>query len=291
MKSQPEDWRKAYQDNGFVVVPGLLGANTLSRLCEGMEQIIGHPERLPVHLRERLFFERDHMRNHPQYYPDLSPDQCGNSVREIAELPLFDPIFADVLCYPPLLDVLESLFGSPEFSFCLLVGRPKAARVGNGIQNGHFHRDTPGEAFTSANTITVRVCLNAMTADNGPTVFPRGSHTVADDEAKQPYWREAAPDLLPPGEQVAVSCPAGSGIFFSLKILHAAGHNRSASPRCTLLSVWAGPDVLPTSAERSAYQGVKPRSRHPAYAQQVRMSSPHLLTCQGAAVDVAARAP
>jgi len=61
-----------------------------------------------------------------------------------------------------MLEVLECLFTSPEFSFCLLVGRPKAARVGNGIQNGHFHRDAPGETLTSANTITVLMCLDAM---------------------------------------------------------------------------------------------------------------------------------
>jgi hypothetical protein len=125
MKSQPEDWRKAHQDNGFVVVPGLLDANTLSRLCEGMEQIIGHPERLPVHLRERLFFERDHIRNHPQYYPDLSPDQCGNSVREIAELPLFDPIVTYVLCIHRCWMCWRAFWGVQSSAFAFSWGVPK----------------------------------------------------------------------------------------------------------------------------------------------------------------------
>jgi hypothetical protein len=138
MQSQPEDWRTAYQNDGFVVVPDLLDPYTLLQLREGLEQITRHPEQVPVHLREHLFFQRDHVRNHPHWYTDLTPDQCGNSVRQVAELALFAPRFADVICYPPLLEVLECLFASPEFSFCLLVGRPKAARVGNGIQNGHF---------------------------------------------------------------------------------------------------------------------------------------------------------
>jgi ectoine hydroxylase-related dioxygenase (phytanoyl-CoA dioxygenase family) len=83
-------------------------------------------------------------------------------------------------------------------------------------------------------------------------------------------------DQLPPGDVVAVTCPAGGGVFFSSKILHAAPHNRSHRPRRTLMSIWAGPDVLPTSGERSAYQGIRPRSTQAAYAEQIRKTFPHL---------------
>jgi ectoine hydroxylase-related dioxygenase (phytanoyl-CoA dioxygenase family) len=214
MKSQPADWCTAYETDGFVVVPDLLDPHTLSQLGEGLEQITRHPEQVPAHLKAHLFFERDHVQHHPHWYPDLPPEQCGNSVRQVAELPLFAPRFADLICYPPLLEVLEILFASPEFSFCLLVGRPKAARVGNGIQNGHFHRDTPGEALTSANTITVLVCLDPMMPANGSTAFLRGSHRVADDEARQPYWRDLPADKLPPGRagRGQLSC-RGRGLF------------------------------------------------------------------------------
>jgi Phytanoyl-CoA dioxygenase (PhyH) len=290
MQLQSASWHTAYQRDGFVVIPDLLDPSTLSQLSEGLDQITHHPEQVPASLRVHLGFERDHVHNHPHWYPDLTPGQCGNSVRQVAELALFKPQFADVICYPPLLEVLECLFASPEFSLCLLVGRPKAAYVGNGVQNGHFHRDTPGEALTSANTITVLLCLDAMRPANGSTVFLRGSHRVSDEEARHPSWRDVPAERLPPGEQVAVRCPAGAGIFFSSKILHAAPHNRSGSPRRTLLLVWAGPDVLPTSAERSAYHGIRPRSRQPAYADQVRLTFPHLFLGSGSAEGVAARA-
>ena len=52
-----------------------------------------------------------------------------------------------------------------------------------------------------------------------------GDHRVADDEARTPSWRDVPAERLPPGEQVVVRRPAGSGIFFSAKILHAAPHN------------------------------------------------------------------
>src|SRR5262249_14951270 len=173
------------------------------------------------------------------------------------------------------------LFGSPEFSFSLLVGRPKAARVGNGVRDGKFHRDSPTDTVTSPNTIIAILCLDDMGAANGGTAFIRGSHRVSDAEAVQPCWNEVDAGQLAPEERVVVSCAAGSGLFFSSKTLHAAGHNRSNSPRRTLLSEWAGPGVLPTSPARNAYQGIKPRSKDPAFAEQMRLTFPQFFAGGG----------
>jgi ectoine hydroxylase-related dioxygenase (phytanoyl-CoA dioxygenase family) len=173
-----------------------------------------------------------------------------------------------------LLDVLETLFASPEFNFIEIVGRPKAARVGNGISNGSFHRDTPFADFTTANTLTALLCLDDMTGSNGATSFIRGSHRVSDEEAAKPCWRDVPPNRVHLGDRVDVRCPAGSGIFFTDKVLHAAGHNRSEQPRRTILTEWAGADTLPTSPVRSSYQGLRPRSKEPLYQKQFRMTFP-----------------
>jgi ectoine hydroxylase-related dioxygenase (phytanoyl-CoA dioxygenase family) len=197
-------------------------------------------------------------------------------VRQIADLGLFAPLFAELIAYPPLLDVLEILFASPEFSFLEIVGRPKAARVGNGISNGSFHRDTPFADFTTANTITALLALDDMTGRNGATSFIRGSHQVSDEEAAQPCWRDVPPDRVHLADRVDVRCPAGSGVFFTDKVLHGAGHNRSEQPRRTILTEWAGADTLPTSPARSSYQGLRPRSQEPPYQKQLRMTFPQL---------------
>jgi hypothetical protein len=282
MTFRPDDCRRAYQDDGFVVVPEVLDPALLARLREGMDGITGKLGDLKPHLREKIFLERDHVRNNPQWYTGvLTPEQCGESVRQIADLALFGPAFAEVLCHPPLLDVLEALFEGPEFSFSLLVGRPKAARVGNGVRDGKFHRDSPTDAVTSPNTIIAILCLDDMGAANGGTAFLRGSHKVSDEEAVRPCWNEVDPGQFRPEERVAVSCTAGSGLFFSSKTLHAAGHNRSDVPRRTLLSEWAGPGVLPTSPERHAYQGLKPRSQNPACQKQMRLTFPQFFASGG----------
>jgi ectoine hydroxylase-related dioxygenase (phytanoyl-CoA dioxygenase family) len=277
MQHATQEWREAYQDDGFLIVPDLLDSALVSQLREGLDRITGDLAHLPPRLQEKIFLERDHVRNNPQWYTDiLTPEDCGNAVRQVADLGLFAPAFAALICHPLMLEVLETLFASTEFSFTFMVGRPKAARVGNGISNGHFHRDAPFEDTTSTNTVIALLCLDDMAGDNGATSFIRGSHNVSDTEAADPRWRDVAADRLDLGERVDVRCPAGAGVFFSSKVLHAAGHNRSDHPRRTILSEWAGPGVLPTCPVRYAYQGLRPRSQDPLYQKQTRMTFPQL---------------
>jgi ectoine hydroxylase-related dioxygenase (phytanoyl-CoA dioxygenase family) len=281
MKDAPNEWQRAFRDDGFVIVQELLDLALVSRLREAMDRITGNVEGLRPHLKEKIFLERDHVKNNPQWYAGtLAPEDCGGAVRQVADLGLFGPLFAELIACPPLLDVLEALFASTDFSLIQMVGRPKAARVGNGISNGSFHRDTPFADFTSADTITVLLSLDDMTGGNGATSFIRGSHQVSDEEAARPCWREVAPDRVSTANRVNVCCPAGSGIFFTDKVLHAAGHNRSEQPRRTILMEWAGADALPTSPLRHAYQGLRPRSTVPLHQKQVRMTFPQLFSGQ-----------
>ena len=277
MKFEPEAWKKAYEEDGFVVVRDVLDAGALAALRAEFLKISGNVESVPPHLRDKLFFERQHVVNNRQYYEGvLTPEECGDAVRQIDDLALFHPTFAALICHPPVLDVLEALFASTEFSFNYLVGRPKEARVGNGISDGNFHRDTPAEEFTAVNTVLVILCLDPMSAENGATAFVPGSHKVSDEEAKRPHWGEVDKNSIPDEEKFVVDCPAGAGVFFNTKILHAAGHNRSERTRHAILSEWVGPGVLPTSPERRAYHGLRPRSTDPAFARQMRMTFPEL---------------
>jgi ectoine hydroxylase-related dioxygenase (phytanoyl-CoA dioxygenase family) len=206
---------------------------------------------------------------------DITPEQCGDAIRQIADLALFAPVFAEFICYEPILTVLEALFDDTEFSFRFLCGRPKAARVSQGF---NWHRDSPFEKFTSANLISLIVCLDDMNPENGPLRVVAGSHKVSDEEAKEWRWASIEEDELPVGERVEVCAPAGSGVFFSSKIIHGSRHNRSSSSRRNLLMEWAGPDTFPTSEERDPYQGLMPRSTSPARQQQVRMTFPNLFS-------------
>ncbi|MDQ3750042.1 MAG: phytanoyl-CoA dioxygenase family protein [Acidobacteriota bacterium] len=277
MKNEFDALKNDFDENGFVIVPSLLDTATLENLRESLEKIADNANSVSPNLANKLFFEREHIKNNPQWYAGvLTPEACGDSIRQIDDLPLFDSAFADLICCPPLLDALEVLFESSEFSFNMMIARPKVARVGNGISNGNFHRDTPFEDFTEANTIVSILCLDDMTGENGGTQFVRGSHKISEEEARKEIWRDVEKDKLSSEEIVMARCPAGSGIFFDTKVLHAAGHNRSSFARRTIQIEWVGEGVLPISPVRYAFQGLKPRSRQAAFVRQNKLAFPHI---------------
>mgnify|MGYP002336194216 CR=1 FL=1 len=133
----------------------------------------------------------------------------------------------------------------------------------------------------SPDAIVSILCLDAMTgAKNGGTESVRGSHKISGEEAARQIWRDVEKGKLASEEIVAAHCPAGSAIFFDTKTLHAAGHNRSPRPGRTIQMEWTGKDSLPVSPVPYAFQGLKPRSRHPASAKQIKVIiyNSHLLT-------------
>jgi ectoine hydroxylase-related dioxygenase (phytanoyl-CoA dioxygenase family) len=279
MKNEFDVLKRDFDENGFVIVENFLDAVRLENLRCALEKITNSTNSISSDLAGKLFFEREHVKNNPHWYEGvLTAEDCGDSIRQIDDLPLFDTAFADLICYAPLLDVLEVLFASSEFSFNMMIARPKAARVGNGISNGNFHRDTPFEDFTEANTIVAILCLDDMAGENGGTQFIPASHKIPEQEARKETWRDVEKDKLPPGEIVTARCPAGSGIFFDTKVLHAAGHNRSPFSRRTIQIESVGENALPTSPVRYAFQGIKPRSKHPIFAKQIKMAFPHIPT-------------
>src|SRR5262245_2206897 len=108
MNYGPERWRQSFQENGFIVVRDLLDSSGLSTLSRRIEEITGNPEKLPAHLQEKIFLEREHVRNNPQWYEGvITPQDCGAAVRQIADLQLFDSAFSKLLEYEPLSRVLN----------------------------------------------------------------------------------------------------------------------------------------------------------------------------------------
>jgi len=188
-------------------------------------------------------------------------------VRNIMELPLFDPAFVRMINHDPLLDVLEAVFDSSEFHFhnykCII----KAPKVSSVFR---WHRDLPYLQHSTPNLITAMLCLDPMTPDNGATVVLPGSHRIAHEDVKDSDV-EIADDDLPDGfERKMVCCPAGSAVLFHVNIIHGGPANRSDIPRRNVIGIWAGPDTYPVTAARYAYQDVYPRSRNAARQLQMR---------------------
>ncbi len=266
MRHQPDVWKADYARDGYLVVEDCLDDKTLAALREAVGRIIDDPEGLPPHLRNHVQLERDYSRDGGGR-PDAG--QLGNAVRLIMELPLFDPVFARLICYEPLLDVLEALFDSPEFHFHNYKCINKEPQASGAFV---WHRDLPYLYHSTANLLTAMLCLDDMTEDNGATVVLPGSHLLVDENVAVADQDIEEADLPAGMERRTVTCPAGSAVLFHVNILHGGGANRSTSPRRNVIGIWAGPDTYPVGASRYAYQDLYPRSGVPARQRQLRMT-------------------
>jgi hypothetical protein len=271
MKHDPQKWKSDYDRDGFVVVEDCLDRATLQKLQSGIEKITADPDSFPEPLKRWLDFERHAVARKPELN-ELSVQEVGNALRNIMELPLFDPMFGELICYPPLLDVLEALFESTEFAFhnykCII----KAPRVSSKFI---WHRDLPYLEHSSPNLITAMLCLDDMTEQNGATVVLPGTHRIAHGDVTQSD-KDIPEDRLPNAKRVTVACPAGSAVLFHVNIIHGGGANRTEKPRRNVIGIWSGPDVYPIRGDRYSYQDLKPRSKDPARQKQLRMTFPKL---------------
>jgi ectoine hydroxylase-related dioxygenase (phytanoyl-CoA dioxygenase family) len=272
MIHDPEAWQQQYNRDGYLVVENVLDAETLAALRKGIEAITSDPETVPTALRQWLDFERNYVAGAP-HMNEYNADEVGAALRNIMELPLFDPVFADIILHEPLLRILEALFGSPEFHFhnykCII----KAPRISSKFR---FHRDLPYLLHTTPNLITAMLCLDPMTRDNGATVVLPGSHRVSDDQVSADDMDIPDEDLPSEYERVTVECPAGSAVLFHVNIIHGGPTNRSDIPRRNVIGIWAGPDTLPITPHRYAYEFLAPLSADPVKQKQVRDTFPHL---------------
>ena len=259
----PESWRADYDRDGYLVVENALDPELLAALREGMEAIEDGVRRdtLPGWLRRHVSLERDRTRH-------LRAGQVdSDAISNVMELPLFAPVFRDLIVYPRVLDILEALFESTEFSFhnykciCKMPGNEAPFQ---------WHRDLPYLQHTSPNLLTCMLCLDAMTEENGATVVCPGTHRIPHEQVTE--RDQDIPEEEVPAERVTVECPAGSAVLFHVNLIHGGGPNRSAGKRRNVIGIWAGPNTHPTTAHRYAYEFVMPRSTDPERQKQNRLT-------------------
>ena len=264
-KPDPEGWRRSYAESGYLVVENAVDPELLQQLRDALERIerAVAEERLPPALRRWVTLERDRV---DRYIPRVASATISN----IMELPLFDPVFRDVIIYPRVLDMLEALFESGEFSFhnykCI-------CKMPGGQAPFRWHRDLPYLAHTSPNLITCMLCLDPMTAENGATVVCPGSHRIPDEDVTADDMD--MPEAAVPGKRVTVECPAGSAVLFHINLVHGGGPNLSQTKRRNVIGIWAGPNTYPTTAHRYAYEFVMPRSTDPERQKQIQLTFGH----------------
>ena len=268
MKVEPDKWRNDYDRDGYLVIEDVLGEPLLLQLRDAVDRLCADPDKLPPHLIRLVSFERDWVRRRP-HFNRHTPEQVGNAIRNVRDLSLFDPIFAEMIFYDPQLDILDALFRSTEYHFLNYKCIIKAPFVGSAFR---WHRDYPYLEHTTTNIITSMLCLDDMISTNGATVVLPGSQRIAQEQMSKTDIELAEEDLPRQFERETVCCPAGSAVLFHANIIHGGGPNESDMPRRNLISIWPGPDTHPITAARQAHEGLMPRSRDRSRQKQVAMT-------------------
>lgn len=254
-------WRETFAQTGYLIVENVLDASELTRLREALDRIeeAVATETLPGHLRRWISLERDRTAG-------LRSGRIESAaISNIMELPLFAPLFRDLIVHPPTLDILEALFGTPEFAFHNLKCICKMPGGGAAFQ---WHRDLPYLEHTNADLLTCMLCVDDMTIENGATLICPGSHQQAPDPPD--LDDRDIPEERVPSHRVSAVCPAGSAVVFHVNVVHGGGPNLSTGKRRNIIGIWSGPGAYPTTPYRYAYGEVMPRSQDPGRQEQIR---------------------
>jgi hypothetical protein len=222
----------AYRRDGFVVVPDLLGPQTLTELREIIAELVAAAGKVDTHTAVY----------------DLEPGHTPAEprVRRIKQPHKVHPAFEAIVRSGPVIEVLVELLG-PDLRLQGSKLNLKAARYGSPVE---WHQDWAFYPHTNDDMLAIGVMLDDMDIENGPLMVVPGSH-------KGPIWNHHGEDgrfcgLVNPEDieaeaasAVALTGRAGSMSFHHVRALHGSALNTSDRSRNLLLYEVAAADAGP----------------------------------------------
>ena len=222
----------AYRRDGFVVVPDLLGPQTLTELREIIAELVAAAGKVDTHTAVY----------------DLEPGHTPAEprVRRIKQPHKVHPAFDAIVRSGPVIEVLVELLG-PDLRLQGSKLNLKAARYGSPVE---WHQDWAFYPHTNDDMLAIGVMLDDMDIENGPLMVVPGSH-------KGPIWNHHGEDgrfcgLVNPEDikaeaanAVALTGGAGSMSFHHVRALHGSALNTSDRSRNLLLYEVAAADAWP----------------------------------------------
>ena len=222
---------RLYRDQGYLVVPDLLDAPTLSAVRAELARVLDGASAVTSHT-DRYDLEPGHRPDDPR-------------VRRVKTPHRFYPIFREVMRHPRLVAVLKDLLG-PAVRLHGSKINLKSARYGSPVE---WHQDWAFYPHTNDDLLAVGVMLDDCTSDNGPLLVVPGSHRgpVFDHHADGYFCGAIDPAAI--RDETARAVPltgrAGSMSFHHVRLVHGSAQNVSRLPRALLLYEYAAADAWP----------------------------------------------
>ena len=223
---------KAYQRDGVLIVPEVLGAETLTRMRSVVAELVAASAGTTEHTSV-YDLEPGHTPEHPR-------------VRRIKTPHKVHKLFDEIVRSPAVLDILTRLIG-PGLRLHGSKLNMKSAHFGSPVE---WHQDWAFYPHTNDDGLAIGVLLDDTDLSNGPMLVTPGTHTG-------PVWSHHGedgrfaglidPDLIQAEITRAIPCMgrAGSMSFHHVRALHGSALNTSDRPRNLLLYEIAASDAWP----------------------------------------------
>ena len=189
--------KKALDEQGFLILPGLLDRGQLAELRETFDRLVAEP--------------RD---------PDTTRQESGT--RHIGNLVNQGRPFERLYTEPKVLAAVYHVTGQ-EFRLAQVAGRDPLPGFGQQGLHADWPARQPHEPFQAVNSIWL---LDDFTAANGATRLVPGTHRLTTRPPKavlQPTYTHA--------DQISAVGSAGSVLVFNAHLWHSGMVNRSAGSR------------------------------------------------------------
>ena len=209
--------RAAFEERGFLAVEGVIPPERVAALRERFEQL------------SRQLDSAEAQRLHAQVEPDVRSGVATAvapelAVRKFDSLTKYEPLFREHALYPPLVDLVAGLIGTPLSLYTdqAMLKPPRYGSEKPPHQDNAYFQIDPADAG-----VTAWCALDDATVENGCMEYVSGSHRLG---LVAHEGIAGTPHLVPKGEQgsyVAVPVKAGAVVFHHLLTLHRSKPNHS----------------------------------------------------------------
>jgi len=222
----------AYKRDGVIVVPDVLGADTLSELRAVIAELVA---------------ESATTLEHTDVY-DLEPGHTAENprVRRIKAPHKVHPLFDRIVRSTAVIDILKQLIG-PGLRLHGSKLNMKSAHYGSPVE---WHQDWAFYPHTNDDVLAIGALLDDTDLSNGPMLVTPNTHTreVWDHHGDDGHFAGLIdPDVIKDEIEHAVPCMgrAGSMSFHHVRALHGSALNTSDRSRNLLLYEVAASDAWP----------------------------------------------
>lgn len=222
--------RRAYFDDGFLVLPDYVPEHWLERLRAAMNELIDR-SRAVTKSDGVYVLEEGHSAADPRLHRVSSPQDQH-------------PVFWEFMTDPIMTDLAADVVG-PDVKFHHAKLNVKS---GKGTQGFGWHQDIPAWPHTDYSPVTIGIYIDGCGPDQGPLTIARGSHkgplfSMYDDEGNF-VVKIRQDDLGWLKDDLIASAVGGPGttLLLNCRAVHGSVPNRSSAARPLLLPVYSSAD-------------------------------------------------